>query len=738
VSVCLVTREFPPAPGGGVGSYTQNIADAMVRAGRRVVVLTEWVPNAPREEKLGTLRVVRLPFRDHRKPGLVLHPEIARRADFRHLLRFRDPMRVFSLLVRDRLPELIEREAIDVVEAPEYEAPLLDFQQGRVLNSAWPNVPCLIHLHSASRDLHEHDHDDLWSRFFLHRDQNERLSVALADGLVSPSRFLARRTEERMGLPEGTVRVIPLPIRANGAAPSNPPDRSYPSDPSDQTHRVARDPFRVLFVGRLQRLKGVDLLRRAALALRPEFPDLRVRLIGGDCHWPVLGRNWLESLPAAERAGAGPHALFEYLPPRDRSALGAEYAAAGLVCVPSRFENFPNVCVEAMAAGAPVLAANAGGLPEIVEDGRTGFLFDPDSAEGLAARLRDCLRLGAEERRRVGEAGRARVLELCDPEANLARRAELWSELAQRGPREPRIPDFLPGASRAGSAAVPPRSAGSVSVVIPCRNLGDFVEEAVESVRAQSRPPLEIVVVDDGSDDAKTRRVLDRIAASGRARLIRVENRGLVAARNLGAAQSAGDYLVFLDADDILLPDFFEKAAGVLDRHPRAGAVTPWVERFGAESSVWAPPHGEFPFLLAENTMAAASMTRRAAFDEVGGFCPDFPYNYEDWDFWISIAEKGWALIALPEILMRYRVRPGSMLRGLTPAAHSFLRGAMRRRHPDLFRRFGGDVMQIVEQRYRGWPQDYAILQEENDALRRGALLRRVLRRVRNAFRLPF
>lgn len=715
----LVTREFPPAPCGGIGSYTANVARLMAEAGHRVHVITEAFPGSEALELREGMTIHRLPFRDHRRPGICLHPDIAHRLDYRHLLKFRDPMRVFSLQVRDYLETLLEREPIQLIEAPEYEAPLYDFLLARLMRPDFPKTPAVVHLHSASRDLAEHDLEDVYSRFLIHRRQNEEMAIALADAVVSPSQFLKNLTEERMDFAEDRIATIPLPLG------------------EFENIEVQRKSVegRILFVGRFQHLKGVDLLLDAGRRLMEELPQISIRMIGGDCHQAISGQSWLESLPNSVRSDS----RWEFIDHMSREDLVAEFSAAEIVCIPSRFENFPNVCIEAMACAAPVVAARVGGLAEMIEDGKSGWHFEAGDADSLYQTLAKTLKLDASARRTIGEAARERVLHLCGNEKNIRLREtyfqkviEAFDEKAISG-----LPDFLPHPhSRPDLSPCARRKSGSVSVIIPCYNLGAYLGDCVASVKSQSRPADEIIIVDDGSTDPQTREVLSAYEFDPDVHLERTPNRGLPSARNHGRSVASGDYLVFLDADDLLKPDYIAKLADVLDRHEGVGAVTPWVRHFGAQEDMWIPPHGQFPYLLAENCLAAASMVRARALDQCGGFQPAMQYNYEDWEFWIQLAEAGWALLCYPEALLDYRVRPESMIRGLTPQAHGYLRRIMVALHPELFHQYGAELSLIIEQRYRGWPQDYAILQAENDALRaQSGRLRRALRNPLQALR---
>ena len=200
-----------------------------------------------------------------------------------------------------------------------------------------------------------------------------------------------------------------------------------------------------------------------------------------------------------------------------------------------------------------------------------------------------------------------------------------------------------------------------LSVVITCYNLGQYVDEAVDSVLAQTRHDFEIVIINDGSTDPATNALLADYRKPY-TRVVRTENRGLAAARNLGITLSRGDYLCALDADDRLAPTYFEKAARLLDDDPSLTFVSSWLETFGDEVWVWKQDRCDLATLLGECTVSTAALVRAAALRTVGGYDERMPHpGYEDWDLWISLVEQGFRGTIVPEILFYYRRRPGSM-----------------------------------------------------------------------------
>jgi glycosyltransferase involved in cell wall biosynthesis len=200
----------------------------------------------------------------------------------------------------------------------------------------------------------------------------------------------------------------------------------------------------------------------------------------------------------------------------------------------------------------------------------------------------------------------------------------------------------------------------SVAVVIPCFELGSYLPEAVASVGAQTRAPDELVIVDDGSTDRVTLDALDGCRADG-ALVLRTDHRGASAARNHGIAATSTEYVVCLDADDVLCPSFLERTVEALDAAPEAGIAATNVEFFGDHSGVWRPPEHSLVKMLAQNCVPSASLFRAACWRDVGGY-GELP-ACQDWDFFLSIVERGWRWVVVPEVLYRYRQRRGSISR---------------------------------------------------------------------------
>ncbi len=215
--ICFVSREYPPNPMGGIGTYVANMTQILAASGVTVSVLTQDHPDAashgydaPVVSCDGRLRVHYLPFAD---ANWVLDASV-RNSDTDALAR-RDLPSAFGPVVCYALEKLLTSESPDAIEAPEYEAPLLFFQQKRAAlppSHPWQIVPTIVHLHSPSHMIFEHNDDPLTNPWVRARKANEALSIELAGGVVSPSAFLAAQVSEWLNFDAGRVSVIPYPI----------------------------------------------------------------------------------------------------------------------------------------------------------------------------------------------------------------------------------------------------------------------------------------------------------------------------------------------------------------------------------------------------------------------------------------------------------------------------------------------------------------------------------------------
>src|SRR5688572_6719434 len=159
----------------------------------------------------------------------------------------------------------------------------------------------------------------------------------------------------------------------------------------------------------------------------------------------------------------------------------------------------------------------------------------------------------------------------------------------------------------------------SVAIIIPCFNSGEYLSEAIESARSQTYTASEIVVVNDGSTDEHTLKILTKYAAEGLT-VYHTENRGASAARNYGIERTSSEYILWLDADDVLDANFLAETVLRLSSKPEVGVVATYVQYFGDAQGVWHTRHHEPTTLLWQNCMCNGSLFRKVCWEEAGGY----------------------------------------------------------------------------------------------------------------------
>lgn len=221
-----------------------------------------------------------------------------------------------------------------------------------------------------------------------------------------------------------------------------------------------------------------------------------------------------------------------------------------------------------------------------------------------------------------------------------------------------------------------------VAVVIPCYR-DPTVRETVASVKAQDEE-CELVLVDDGSSDAATLEALAELEDEG-IRVLRRANGGLAAARMTGVEATSAPYVFPLDADDLLESGALRRLADTLDAAPRAAVAWGDVRIFGDFDLALRPAASLDPWRITYvNEIPGTSLVRRSALVEAGGW--SVRRAYEDWDLWLSLAERDWEGVYVPGPMLAYR-RHGNRMLGDAVAIHGELAAELRRRHPELYAR---------------------------------------------------
>ncbi|MGP1273102.1 MAG: glycosyltransferase [Phycisphaerales bacterium] len=655
--ICLISREFAPFFGAGIGTYAASWARALAAAGHEVHVLSR-----EHRTRAGTL-TERGP---DLFPGVRFHAVDPRLGPPR--LDHNYPYARHSLAVLATLRRLHQRHPFDVIEYPEYWAEGHAISQARrTIGDLAPAVlVCRLHMSSAlCRDL---DADRTYPHYAAYLDIMEHESVAHADVVLSPSAELIDLTRSRIlrhryGQDLPRAAVLRYPFDPDGLDDAAIPGPSEPGGP----------PL-VLCVGRIERRKGQDVLAAAAALLAQRGVHARFAFVGPDTGSGPFGRSMRRSIE--DRLPDGLRSAVSFLGPLPRSQLGPLIRRAAVCVFPARWDNFPNTLLEAMSLGKAVVTTDAGGPGEIVQHGSSGLVCPPESPAALAEQIAAALADDA-LRTRLGEAARARVAELCDPPGIVAQFESIIEAARTDGA----------GARRSARPVRAVDTDPEVSVVVPHYNLPEFLPETLESIRRQTFRSLEVIVVDDGSTRPDALELIGSLESTG-VRVVRRENGGLSAARNTGLHAARGRFVLPVDADDLLSPTFVEKAVAAMHAEPDLAYATALVSyfretparRFGG----WVPV-GLHRDLLPIHNCAGCCMAlfRREALESIGGYCTDLT-AYEDWDVYCALASSDARGVIIPEFLLHYRIRDNSLLRTEAEVRKQHLHAALLARHAGL------------------------------------------------------
>jgi glycosyltransferase involved in cell wall biosynthesis len=635
--IALVSSEVAGFRGGGIGTYVVEAGRALSAAGHEVWLLTE----RPEPERVAELR-------GHPAFARVLFVEEA--ATPREELRFALARRAlwFAQLAHDLLRQ--SGVAFDYVEFPDYGAAgAVAVPEQRLFGSHGEAVVA-VGVHSPTFECYQYNESlHLLPPSVREVAVLEDETIRAAPVAWTPSVRLREIVAGRLGLRPDFAELIRYPMELPAELPEPPRPRARLEDLS------------FLYFGRIEPRKGLRQLVEAFA----ELPGLRIDCIGRDGPTSPQGRSEVEFL--RRRAGGN----VDFLPPLPRAAMLARLRAADVVVLPSTWENWPNTCIEAMAAGRVVIGGRNGGMGEMIEDGVSGLLVDGSDAGDLVRVIRERLTAALPRLDAIGTAAARRIRELCDPRRYVAAIEGLVARHRGRG----RAP------------AVGPRRR-LVSVIVPYhREELAIVGAAVDSALAQTHAELEVLVVDDGSPRADAGQILDALQRKDpRVRVLRKPNGGLASARNFAVEQARGEAFLCLDADNLLRPEYAATGLEVFARCPDAMAVAPrlrtFEDRSGQPRTVIQPLPYDRALAIFRNSLGdAGAMFRREVFAEHGLRYDPLVDVYSDWALWLDMAGLGLRVQTVPRVLYDYRIRAGSMMDEQAWERHLALLGLLIERH---------------------------------------------------------
>ena len=395
MNICFLSYEFPPYPAGGIGSYVYRASRGLAQAGHRVTVIAGGSEDTVRESQDG-VRVVRLKW----------EPPVRFLWQIRPLLR--------NLLKLSRTCRTLhQEEPFQIIEAPEFQAEayyLVSDKLAPIITKLHTSGLFLWDLEAKALGKNPVKHTLARAMIRLTRDRLEKRVIRQADRIHAPSLAISQVTQQMYGVTSGHIDLFP-----------------YPFYPSKSMQGSTREDNTILYVGRLEVCKGVHLFSRIIPEVLRDFPEARFVFLGRDSWYK---KNF--SMSQWLRQELGPRFQnCEFLGEVPYSQVFQSMRRTAVCIFPSLWENFPNVCLEAMDAGACVVGSTSGGMAEMLVEGECGLLADPTRPETFAEKVKIALD-SPDLRQRLGEAARQRLYDLYRPEVIIPQQIAAYQQAIDR------------------------------------------------------------------------------------------------------------------------------------------------------------------------------------------------------------------------------------------------------------------------------------------------------------------
>lgn len=246
-----------------------------------------------------------------------------------------------------------------------------------------------------------------------------------------------------------------------------------------------------------------------------------------------------------------------------------------------------------------------------------------------------------------------------------------------------------------------------VSVVIPVYNTVRFLAATLDSIWNQTYKDYEVIIADNASFNPEVSLFLNSLDKHKPLRVMRLEENNVSTARNEAVRLSNGKYILALDSDDTLHPDFLAKSVAEFRRDPEVKAVRTGVRLFGLRRGKLDLGPYRYEILLSRNAFVVTTLVLREDFVKCGGFDPDFVEGFEDWEFWLRYLGPGAKVVDIPDLLFNYRIRKSSRNHQMTLDQLRKARKMVWEKHRDLYATYFADPVESFEFRLVRYSPEY-------------------------------
>lgn len=394
LNICLISREFPPDTAfGGIATFSLDTALMLKAKGHDVTVFSQSLSDTHVTEYQG-IRLYKIkvppPFGSYRVlPAFII---------------------AFNFFVIREVMRCHRERPFDVIDVPDHLAEGL-------FATLFSGVPVVTRLHTPYALIVAMGLNN-YRKALSYRliKTAEQIALRRSAMLYAPCMDLVRRCDELFHLGSMPVKIFGYPLDLNLFSPSQKDSHSGPP--------------RILFLGRLEQRKGIELIAAAFPQIQAKCPGVTLTLVGRDTP-NIAGfssaRQYLESILG--KANYGDAVRFVDYVSLER--LPEFFRTHDIVWVPSMYDNYPLTCLEAMACGKAVIVSDAGGLPEMVRHNETGLVFRTGHVEELVQRTLE-LCASADLRKRIGKNARAYCEINCSTEAIYAKTIDLYESTIDR------------------------------------------------------------------------------------------------------------------------------------------------------------------------------------------------------------------------------------------------------------------------------------------------------------------
>lgn len=657
MKIWILTTEYPPAFGGGIGTYVENVAKMYSEKGENVKVILRDNENIRKKEN-SNLEVCRFLLRYDKEYA------------------YMGEIQSMAYQYFEYLNKLLLEDKPDVIEIQEYNAIGYYILQNKYLNRDYlKGIPVVLHLHTPQFALYSINKNVSYKLPDYWVGEMEKFCIKAADVLMCPSQFLADKLQY-LNISK-KIKVINLPFSLK-----------------ESNENIEKDNNLFVYFGRTEYRKGVQQLVEAFEKIWKKGYKCKLKLIGGDVKFFPKNEN-LGTILKQKYSNRIEEGVLEFQKNTPQDLLIREIKKAKTTIIPSLYENFPNTCIMSMWLEKPVIVSKQGGQAEMVgTDGINGFIFDHEKKGDLESKILEVLDTPDNVLENIGKNAKKRINQLCNIDENYKKRKQFFESILKNY-KENEVYPFLNKNERYNLLNVE-NNIGLLSIVIPYYNMGKYLDEAVNSIKNSSYSKKEIIIVNDGSTDSESIKVLEKYKNDNMVEVINIENGGLANARNVGGSVAKGEFIAFLDADDLVEKSFYTKGINILNRFKNVSYVYSWVKYFEGSNGAWTTFDIQLPYLLCHNMLNANTLIRRLDFIRYGQNRPEMEYGMEDYDMWISLAENDCFGVCIPEFLSFYRVRKNSMARGFNANNLLYLTEIITRNHKEIYSKYGPELYNIL------------------------------------------